>query len=265
MYLEKGKVRAREERGCGYYWLEIESPAVAAAAVPGQFVHVRVGEKESMDPLLRRPISLARIEREKGRIGLLYRVVGRGTKLLSSVCEGAELDLMGPLGRGFTLVEKGKRVAVIGGGIGAAPLFPLVAELVDRGAEVKFFLGAANHSHLQALQPEKMIRGGELVLATDDGSAGFAGRVTDLVRQEIGPFRPDFFYACGPVPMLRAVQQLMAELSVPGELSLEERMGCGVGACLACVCKVRTAEAPFTYRKVCSDGPVFPAGEVLLD
>lgn len=258
---EMGKVMQHQEIASGFYLLTIEAPAIARLAQPGQFVHVKC--TPTMDPLLRRPISLHRIDAKAGTITLLYQVVGRGTQLLSKFMVDDEIDLMGPLGRGFDLPSQPGDVMVVGGGIGAAPLLPLVEALCDMGNVVTMILGARSKDWL--LGAESFVQAGAQVLvATDDGSQGQQGFVTDILVQHLQGTKPAALYACGPEPMLRAVASMALSQGLTGQVSLEERMGCGVGACLACVCKIKVATPNgWDYQKVCIDGPVFALEEVL--
>lgn len=258
---ETGRVTQHQEIAPGFYLLTIKAPAIAQLAQPGQFVHVKC--TPTMDPLLRRPISLHGMDAQAGTITLLYQVVGRGTQLLSKFMVNDEIDVMGPLGRGFTLPNSPGNVVVVGGGIGAAPLLPLVEALCTQGSAVTLILGARTKEWL--LGAESFTQAGAQVLvATDDGTQGQHGYVTDILAQQLQGTLPVALYACGPEPMLKAVANMAAKQGVTGQVSLEERMGCGVGACLACVCKIKVATADgWDYQKVCVDGPVFDLEEVL--
>jgi len=281
----------RELKG-HYRLLTLKVPEIAAFAKPGQFVHVRCGN--TLEPLLRRPVSIHKIEADHGRLSLLYHVVGRGTRLLAEKQPGEQVDLMGPLGRGFTLPEWVNKAVVVGGGIGAAPLLPLVETLVLARVETTVILGARCQELLIGVDPVVEL-GVEVITATEDGSVGNKGLVTDVLRRVLDPCRVqnkaqnhsqdfgrnpgqnpsrdkqsrnqvDYLYGCGPKPMLKAVAALAQEYNIPGEVSLEERMGCGVGACLACACKVRKqGETGFIYKRVCDHGPVCSLREVVLD
>ncbi|WP_031516144.1 dihydroorotate dehydrogenase electron transfer subunit [Desulfofalx alkaliphila] len=250
----------------GYYLLEFYAPQLAKLTQPGQFVHVKCSD--STDPLLRRPISIHRVNREKGTVSLLYRVVGKGTLLLSQLQAGQRLSVMGPLGKGFKLPEKGRRVAVVAGGIGIAPLYLLIKELLDLGFEPEVFIGARNADHLPVVEDIRAM-GLEVKVATDDGDLGHRGPITQLLNRTIenkGQGCFDIIYTCGPVPMMKAVAKIAEQNGIVAQVSLEEKMGCGVGACLACTCKVKIAgDRAVTLKRVCADGPVFDAGEVVWD
>ncbi|AYC29184.1 dihydroorotate dehydrogenase electron transfer subunit [Paenisporosarcina cavernae] len=224
---------------------------------PGQFVHVRVSD--SYEPLLRRPISIASIDRETLEFTMIYRADGRGTTLLSRKQVGEELDVLGPLGHGFPLHhdEKGSTVLLVGGGIGVPPLYELSKRLNENGIQTIHVLGFLTESVV--FYEEKFRALGETIVCTIDGSRGTKGFVTDAI--EVLPANFQTYYACGPTPMLRALQHQMP--TIPGFLSFEERMGCGIGACFACVCKTESLPDK-EYVKICSDGPVFPAGVISL-
>lgn len=246
----------------GVWVTELLAPALAQSATPGQFLHIRCGEDS--DPLLRRPISIHAVYRQSGLVKIMFQVVGRGTAWLARRRNG-RLDVMGPLGRGFTMFtgEQEPRLVVVGGGIGAAPLYFLLQELARAGhvEQVKVLLGARSAEQLLIHNAAELL-GFTVGVATDDGSAGYRGLVTDLLAEELQR-RPDFVYACGPEPMLKTLCGMLHNAGVPGEVSVEERMACGVGACLSCVCRVKDAGGLETYRHACVDGPVFAAGEVV--
>jgi dihydroorotate dehydrogenase electron transfer subunit len=254
-------VLGNREVAPGYFRLALYAPEIAGVAVPGQFVHVRCGPL--LDPLLRRPLSIHDVDRQSGRLYLLYRLTGRGTALLAGNKAGATVNLMGPLGHGFTLPIPPADALVVGGGIGIAPLFYLVKELADAGNQIMFLGGFRTAREIVAVKEMENL-GVEVALATDDGSLGYQGPVTELLEKYIAGRAYSFCYACGPRPMLQKVAEIITLAGVPGEVSLEERMGCGVGACLACACKTRSREGDgFCYSHVCIDGPVFSAGEVV--
>ncbi len=264
MYCHKYRILKNEEIIPGHRLMLLDAPEVAAGAAPGQFLHLRCSG--STDPLLRRPVSIHRVERDKGLVHMLYRVAGRGTTLLAGKMPGEYLDVLGPLGKGFTLPLPGERVAVVGGGIGAAPLFFLLEEIKPSN-QAAFFLGAAAASQLPPtgvlLSP-----GLEVHIATDDGSDGYHGTVTALLENHISSStgRFDRIYACGPTPMLRSLVQTACTMGIPGQVSLEERMGCGVGACLSCACKIKDRSGDgFLYKHACTDGPVFDIREVYYE
>lgn len=237
--------------------LKVKGDVVEDMTSPGQFVHIRVSD--TFQPLLRRPISICDVDSANQTLTMLYRKEGTGTSLLSMKKEGDRIDLLGPLGNGFPLnaIEQGKTALLVGGGIGVPPLYYLGRKLRAQGINVISVLGF--QSAKDAFYTERFAELGEVHVSTVDGSQGTKGFVTDVLKQKQLPY--DLLYSCGPSVMLKAL-----ELQVPsakGYFSLEERMGCGIGACFACVCHVTQGE-PSDYVKVCSNGPVFPIGEVVL-
>ncbi|MBM7608294.1 dihydroorotate dehydrogenase electron transfer subunit [Lysinibacillus composti] len=224
---------------------------------PGQFVHVRVSD--SFEPLLRRPISIASIDCEASECTIIYRAEGRGTQILSQKQVGDEVDVLGPLGNGFSAeaATEGGTALLVGGGIGVPPLYELSKQLNARGVRTIHVFGFATEN--VTFYEEQFSALGETHFVTVDGTKGTKGFVTDLLEELQPEF--DVFYSCGPLPMLRALEQFYPEK--PGFLSFEERMGCGIGACFACICKT-TENTEKDYVKVCSDGPVFPKGVVEL-
>ncbi|SHI51704.1 dihydroorotate dehydrogenase electron transfer subunit [Desulfofundulus thermosubterraneus] len=253
----------QEQVGPGQYRLTLYAPAIASYAVPGQFVYIRCAD--SLDPLLRRPLSIHGVNRKEGKLFLLYQVVGRGTALLAARRRGERLGVMGPLGRGFTLPEPGRRVILVGGGIGVAPLVFLGHELVQRKNQVCLLVGARSADQLPVGKKGYTVPFDHAV-ATDDGSCGHHGSVTDLLEKMLAGEGADMVYACGPRGMLRQTALLLVRYNVPGEFSLEERMCCGVGACLSCVCKTAgNGGKPFEYRRVCVEGPVFRTEQLVWD
>ncbi|NLM45845.1 MAG: dihydroorotate dehydrogenase electron transfer subunit [Firmicutes bacterium] len=221
------------------------------AALPGQFV--QVGVAPALDPYLLRPFSVH--DCSPDTLTLLYRIAGRGTLLLSRRQPGEMLTVTGPLGRGFP-AGKADRAVVVAGGMGAAPLLYLLRFLRAAGKDVAFFYGARTAAGL-VLQDSYRSLADEYTAATEDGSAGKKGLVTQFVHPALSGKKADL-YACGPLPMLRAVAALAKEAGADCYLSLEARMACGVGACLGCV--IRGADGG--WRRVCTDGPVFRAEEV---
>ncbi|OZM58529.1 dihydroorotate dehydrogenase electron transfer subunit [Lottiidibacillus patelloidae] len=235
------------------YEIELQGDLVKEIKAPGQFVHVKVGN--GFSPLLRRPISICDFDQEASTMKLLFRSEGKGTKLLSEVKKGSKIDVLGPLGNGFSLetLNEGDTALIVGGGIGVPPLYGLARRLVERGVNVVVVLGFATEEVV--FYEDKFKELGDTIVTTVDGTYGEKGFVTDGIRKN--DWHYDAIFACGPTQMLKALTSKYPDER--GYLSLEERMGCGIGACFACVCRAEEG-----YRKVCSDGPVFPIGEVIL-
>ncbi|MBD5494083.1 MAG: dihydroorotate dehydrogenase electron transfer subunit [Lachnospiraceae bacterium] len=232
-------------------WLETE---LALDAHPGQFVAVY---PKNAATLLPRPISICEADKGKGRLRLVYRIAGKGTEEFSSYREGDTVDILGILGNGFPLEKaKGKKVFLMGGGIGIPPMLQLAKEL---DAEKQIILGYRNND---LFLREDLERCGDVYIATEDGSVGSKGNVMDAIKEN--GLNADVIMACGPMPMLRAIKQYAAENKIEAYISLEERMACGVGACLGCVCKTKEVDhhSHVHNARICTDGPVFEANEV---
>ncbi len=245
----------------GYRRLRLRSPQIAAAVEPGQFVHLRVPGLAHR--VLRRPFSVCDADRDAGVLTLVYKVIGEGTRALAATPAGTEISLLGPLGRGFTRPGRGESPVLVGGGYGAAALF-LLARCTAGGLEV--LLGARTAADLLLAEEFREI-GAAVQVATEDGSAGRKGKVTDALVEILDrPVKNLRVFACGPNPMLRAVAALALARGVPAEVSLDERMGCGVGACFACAVKVRATNSEgWDYARTCVDGPVFRAEQIVWD
>jgi len=253
---EKMTVVKQQEIAHSIFELTLKGELVSEMKQPGQFVHLKVSD--SFEPLLRRPISICDIDQEKKQFTMIYRAEGRGTKLLSLKREGEWIDVLGPLGNGFPVEEaaNGETALLVGGGIGVPPLYELSQRLIAKGVKVVHVLGFQSKD--VAFYKEKFASLGETYIATVDGSLGTKGFVTDVIENQNITF--DILYSCGPTPMLKALENNYNDKKL--FLSLEERMACGIGACFACVCK--TTKEGTGYKKVCSDGPVFQSGEVVL-
>ncbi len=242
----------------GFYRMSVNSAYLGKNTVPGQFFEVKC--PDGSGAFLRRPLGAHRIN--KYGVEMLYEVVGKGTAALSTMKKGQELDIIGPLGSGFTLppADGKKREAIlVGGGIGVAPLVAL-AEGLKRYARTTVIIGACKKTHVLCESDMKKA-GAKVLVATEDGSMGAKGLVTGLLAKALKAAhdtRKTAIYACGPVGMLKAVAGLAAEYGAPCQVSMEEHMACGVGVCLGCPVKMRTGG----YKMVCKDGPVFDAGGI---
>jgi dihydroorotate dehydrogenase electron transfer subunit len=255
--VENGKVLSHRQVAEDLWELELLVPKITSECEPGQFVHIRIGNEN--EPLLRRPLSLYDANRKTGIISLLYKVVGKGTRLLTRLEAGDYLNIMGPLGTGFTLPDKPSRVILVGGGLGIAPLVYLARRLKALECKVTVLYGVENKEQLAAAERLTSFEAACLP-ATIDGSAGYKGLVTGLLQDELKACNFDFIYTCGPEPMMAEAARLAKEHSLPGEVSLEEAMACGIGACLGCARKLKDKSEG--YVKVCKDGPVFNLNEV---
>lgn len=240
------------------FLMTIASPEIAAAGKPGQFVHIRCGGQNAY---LRRPISICHIDRQRETFDIGVQIRGKGTEALSRMQEGDPIDLMGPLGNGFSLKREDRRIAVVGGGIG---VFPLLQLLKDHPAAEKVTLFGFRSRDQVVMEQDFQRESQELCVATDDGSYGVRGFVTSLLEQRLDEKPFDRVFICGPTPMMKRAVAICKARNIPCEVSLEQRMGCGIGACLVCACKVRV-DGGWDYAHVCKDGPVFIGESVLFD
>ena len=238
--------------------MTISAPEIAKAAKPGQFLEIRV--VDNIEPLLRRPISIYNADENKGEVEFIFQIKGNGTELLSRRNEGELLDIMGPLGYGTFKFEDYKNIAIIGGGIGIFPLHELSKRAKDAGVNSKIYIGFRNKD-LVLLEDEFGKVCDELILATDDGSYAKNGFAINFLKEDVKQNKPDCIYACGPLPMLKAVQAFAKEENIPCQISLEERMACGIGVCLGCAVKYVGSD-DVNYKHVCKNGPVFNATDV---
>lgn len=251
---EVAKVISQECIATGVYSMWINTEA-AQSAVAGQFVSVYCKDKTKLLP---RPISICQVNKEENALRLVYRVVGGGTAEMSDYKAGEDIELIGPLGNGF-MKRDGKKAILIGGGIGIPPMVQLAEELKDI-AEVQVVAGYRDELFLT----EELEERGSLYIATEDGSRGTKGTVIDAIKEQA--VKGDVIYACGPTPMLKAIKEYALDNNIECQLSLEERMACGIGACLACVCrsKDKDSHSNVNNKRICKDGPVFLAEEVEL-
>lgn len=231
------------------YSMRLNAPDIAREAKPGQFVALYSNDGSRLLP---RPISICEIDKEKG-IRLVYRIAGKGTKEFAGLKAYDLAEVMGPLGNGFTL--EGKKALLIGGGIGIPPMLELAKQLA---CERQIVLGYRDIVFLE----QEFKACGKVYISTEDGSTGTKGNVLDAIRANA--LEADIIFACGPMPMLRGIKAYAAEHKIKAQLSLEERMACGIGACLGCVCKTHETDSHSNVKnkRVCKDGPVFYAEEV---
>ncbi|MBC5635897.1 dihydroorotate dehydrogenase electron transfer subunit [Ornithinibacillus hominis] len=224
--------------------------SISKYAIPGQFLHIQVENHT-----LRRPISIANCDQDTGTITILFKINGDGTKRLAAYEPGDLVDTLGPLGNGFPIdTDTPSTILLVGGGIGVPPLYYLGKTLKEKGATIISILGFQQKEHV--FYEQEFSNLGELYIVTDDGSYGHKGVVTDVLSK-VSTY--DSYYSCGPLPMLKA---LTAKLEgKKGYISLEERMGCGIGACFACVLPTKDGNS---YKKICKDGPVFASEEVQI-
>jgi len=244
-----------------YFHLALRSPEIVKESLPGQFLIIKVND--TYEPLLRRPFSVHTVK--DGNVELLYEVVGQATQILSRRKPGEKLDVIGPLGNGFTFKNKHKTFNIlVAGGMGVAPLVFLADRLNKFGVRSSEFgvlvlIGGKSKESILCEKEFKQL-GCLVKIATDDGSKGFRGKVTELLERLLlthNSLRPTI-YACGPKPMLKEISRVSKKYTTPAQLSLEEHMACGIGACLGCV--VNTREG---FKRACKEGPVFSADKII--
>ena len=253
---ENAVVASQEQLADGIYSMWIQTQA-ADTAKPGQFISMYTTDGSKLLP---RPISICEIDRTRGMLRVVYRVTGEntGTEQFSKLKSGDTIPVIGPLGNGFPYEKaEGKKVFLMGGGIGVPPILELAKQMKCEKKQI-----LAGYRDAQTFLKEEFEANGELYISTEDGSVGTKGNVMDAIREN--GLKADMIYACGPTPMLRAIKQYAEEQGIECYISLEERMACGIGACLACVCmsKEKDAHSNVNNKRICKDGPVFLATEV---
>lgn len=234
------------------YKLVIKDAELAAVTMPGQFAQLK--PTGALAPLLRRPISVADVDAAAQTITFIYRVIGEGTKVLTALAIGQMLDIVGPLGNGFSL--NAKKALLVGGGVGIAPLIYLSRALCGGSNQV---LLAGRNSRELFWQSEFQNSCEKIHITTDDGSLGVKGNALALLPDLLASGEYDYVYSCGPAPMMQGVAKLAEQYGIPCEVSLEKYMACGLGACLSCSCATKSGKRV----KVCTEGPVFPSTEVI--
>ena len=246
-------IHSQEKLAEGIYSMWLDAPEAAAEAKPGQFIAVYTNDPSKLLP---RPISICEVDKENGRLRIVYRIAGAGTLEFSKYGAGDQLDIMGPLGNGFTL--KDKKAFIVGGGIGIPPMLELAKNLDCEKIAVLGYRDA------ETFLADEIGKYAEVVLASDDGSVGTKGNVIDAIKAN--GLKADVIYACGPTPMLMGLKKYAAENGIECWISLEEKMACGIGACLGCVCHTKDIDEHANVRntRICKDGPVFLADYVEL-
>lgn len=253
---EQAVVLSQEQLADGIFSLWLETGA-AETAVPGQFLSMYTNDGSRLLP---RPISICEIDRGRKALRLVYRVTGEhtGTKQFSQMKPGDRIPVIGPLGNGFPLEKaKGKWAFLMGGGIGVPPILELAKQLDCAGKQI-----VVGYRDAHTFLKDSFAENGKLYIATEDGSVGTRGNVMDAIREN--SLDAEIIYACGPAPMLRAIKAYAEERGIECYISLEERMACGIGACLACVCQSKEVDhhSNVHNKRICKDGPVFLSTEV---
>ena len=258
----KSEILSNQEIAPAYWRIRLSAPPSFVTAKPGQFIMVQVSD--SISPLLRRPFGVFNTGTdEQPWFEMLYKVVGKGTALLASHHTGEIIDVLGPLGTGFDQGSDDEEKLIVGGGIGLAPLYPLCKELTQKKSPVRLFVGGRTQADILCLEDFKAL-GVDCHVATEDGSLGTQGFVTKALEQHLDQLSGKAaLYVCGPHGMLEAVARIADARQLPCQVSLENYMACGVGACLGCVTPGKN-HSPTTpdYRCVCAEGPVFASNEL---
>lgn len=260
----EAKILALEKVAQDTFYAKLQEGSLAERAKPGQFVHIRT--IRGLAPLLRRPFSIAGTQPEEGAFHIYFHLTGEGTRLLSCLRTGDRLDCLGPLGTGFELPPLPEKAILLGGGIGVAPLLFLAQQLSRSGHTVTLFYGTPSAAQLIPVE-RHLLPGATLRLATEDGSAGCRGNVVEIFSKAQEECEGGWLFSCGPKPMLKALIEKNKRWRLPLQLSIEERMACGIGACQGCAVEtaskdVEAGKSP--YQRVCVEGPVFKDGEVRL-
>jgi dihydroorotate dehydrogenase electron transfer subunit len=245
--LEDAQIISNKPLASDFYLITFESPEIAKEAKPGQFINIKVSG--GTDPLLRRPIGICEADQKNGIVKALYFIKGKGTNLLKERIEGEKVSLTGPHGNGFSIKENSKNILLVGGGFGVSPLYFFASQNRDKNIFVAI---GGRSKDLILLEDDFKDLGVEVLVATDDGSYGLKGLVTKAVEKILSENKIDEIITVGPIPMMKAVAKVAESRGIPCQVTMEERMACGVGACFACVCKTKQG-----YKTVCGQGPVF--------
>jgi dihydroorotate dehydrogenase electron transfer subunit len=267
-----GEVLSHKKYGDQYHSLTIVAPEIGEKVKPGQFINIRCGDERSF--VLRRPFSVYRVHKRGGwssTIEIVFDIRGPGTRYLSQLRAHSTIDVIGPVGRGFLLPKRRAHCLLVGGGVGAAPLFFLADELRNEGHRVDVILGARSARFLlNAIEVRRLAS--VYHITTDDGSMGEEGRVTDVLEDTIEKCDTEVVYTCGPHPMLSAVTSICTARKIPVQVAVEELMACGYGVCMTCVMPVKTkvkhkngTEEEIVYARSCIEGPVFNGANVIWD
>ena len=255
------RVLEHRDFGGGYRYLRLKAPEVACLVKPGQFIHLRVPQLDGR--ILRRPFSI--FQADNLTLAVLYKVVGRGTRAMLHIVADDELSIIGPLGNGFPELGDSNYPVLIAGGFGVAPLYLLAKRMAATGT---LFVGGRGSDDILCKELFEQL-GWQVEVATEDGSRGIKGYVTTALdcwlKARPADRKPPEFFVCGPEGLLRAIGERAVAENFTAWLSLDKHMGCGVGACLACVQKIRTADGEIVLKRVCKDGPVFEAAEIVWD
>ena len=265
------EIISNSEANTGFFLLNLRVPEIAESCYPGNFVQIKIDFPGGC--IWPRPFSV--LDTNGDHIRILYKILGRGTRALSSFKTGRELNINGPLGNSFSMPEREQTVVLAGGGIGVPPLFNLAGYLLEKGyisRDIHFFNGAADADSLVFVEQCAEL-GINTYAVTEDGSMGIKGVITEGMKQFMSGAKSAetldkvIIYSCGPMPMLKAVGELASQYDIPCQMALEALMPCGFGICMGCVVKVKDTSIPegFRFKRVCRDGPVFDAADIIWD
>jgi dihydroorotate dehydrogenase electron transfer subunit len=262
-----GEILKNEEIQEDCFLMQLKIPSSFQNPLPGQFVMIRIAGLN--DPFLSRPISIYSFSREKNytTIELLYQVVGKGTQIMAGLIEGSQVEINGPLGNGFEIKSVKKNIIFISGGIGIAPLSMLIQSLRcrdDCSSEMVIYPGFQSAAAVVGLDKmKKLCR--DVTVCTDDGTLGKKGFVTQIFQKDMNKFTPEntSIFACGPREMLKTLAKILNKSKFDCQVSLEERMACGTGACMGCAVAVKDKKGGLTYKRVCADGPIFNLADII--
>jgi dihydroorotate dehydrogenase electron transfer subunit len=263
-----GEILENEEIQEDCFLMKINTAPSFQNPLPGQFVMIRIAGLA--DPFLSRPVSIYSFSRKENYciIELLYRVVGKGTQIMAGLIEDSQVEINGPLGNGFDTTTVGENIVIVSGGIGIAPLSMLTEtlRLTHPSSNMIIYKGFQSASEVVGLDRlQKICR--NISVCTDDGSLGEKGFVTQIFQKDLKKLSPEktSIYACGPVPMLKAIATILNKTKFNCQVSLEERMACGVGACMGCAVAIKDKDGALVYRRVCADGPVFNLQDIIWE
>lgn len=251
------KIKSNEKIAHKIYCMKMQAAKISQIACAGQFIHLLCGKEYGA--FLRRPFSLSSINQEDKEISIIYRVQGKGSKSLSEMCVGEDVHALGPLGQGFLLDSSYENVAVVAGGMGSAPLMEVIRHY---GKSATVYLGFEQEAILIE-EIEEICH--KMKITTEKGTIGEKGLVTENLLSEWKTKPPQLVYTCGPYAMMKEVVKICSTLGIPCQVSMEERMACGIGACLVCSCKTKKENQKNEYTRVCKDGPVYWGNEVIWD
>ncbi|MBN1299300.1 MAG: dihydroorotate dehydrogenase electron transfer subunit [Actinobacteria bacterium] len=260
----KGEIVANRKYSDNLYKLEVFSPYICKNAKPAQFINIKCSRQGSDDPLLRRPFSIYEIDEQFNVFSVLFLVRGRGTQFMADLRKGESLDFVGPLGQPIKIPENDSRFVLIGGGIGVVPLCLIAKNLKSIGKTVHFFAGFKDEAfYTWERDLIKILK--DYKIFSENGVFGEKGIPLNYIRENFSEFKDHHFIVCGPLEMLKQAQSFLKDRKVRAIAIMEEKMACGIGACMGCVIKIKNKNNGYSYKKVCSDGPAFDLMEVCFD